>query len=191
MMRFYVLIVLSGLIGGMAGCGGGAPRNQPPTVSLSADYTFIKAGLPVTFTAAASDADGTITGYSWDFGDTIASSGSAPTAVHTYTAQGAYTAKVTVSDDAGATASAMLVVTVTPAGGGPNVKLDSVDLEVAVANGPVSSIQVNSDAIAVGPSQVAVAPVALSSTTTNVAINTVDVAGNPAATFNMTITKTE
>ena len=59
---------------------------------------------PVAFTATGADADGDTLTYAWDFGD----GGTAATkdAMHTYTAAGMYTAKVTVSDGKGGTASA-------------------------------------------------------------------------------------
>jgi len=48
----------------------------------------------------SSDPDGTVTDWSWDFGD--ASSGSGSSAVHTYTQPGRYFPKLTVTDNSGA-----------------------------------------------------------------------------------------
>ncbi|MBI1923521.1 PKD domain-containing protein [Candidatus Poribacteria bacterium] len=84
--------------------------NQPPTLSISATPTSGTAPLAVTFTATASDADGTITSYAWDFGDSTSSTEQNPT--HTYDKAGAYTAKVTVSDNGGAKATAEIGITV-------------------------------------------------------------------------------
>ena len=64
----------------------------------------------MAFTATGADSDGDTLTYAWDFGD----GGTAATkdAMHTYTAAGTYTAKVTVSDGKGGTASATLTVVV-------------------------------------------------------------------------------
>jgi PKD repeat protein len=86
--------------------------NQNPTVSASRTPTGdTTTGTPVAFTATGSDPDGDTLTYAWDFGDS--SSGTGATASHTYTNAGAYTAKVTVSDGKGGTASATLAITVT------------------------------------------------------------------------------
>jgi len=89
-----------------------AVPNQPPTVAVSAAPTSGTAPLTVTFTPTASDPDGTITTYAWDFGDSTTSTEQSPT--HTYNAAGVYTAKVTVTDNAGAKATAEIGITVTP-----------------------------------------------------------------------------
>lgn len=78
-------------------------RNLPPTVSVTAMPSSGNAPLLVTFTATASDPDGTIASYAWDFGDGQSSTLANPT--HTY-AVGNYTATVTVTDNLGATATA-------------------------------------------------------------------------------------
>jgi PKD repeat protein len=51
------------------------------------------------FSATASDIDGSVASYSWDFGDGSTGVGSAPS--HTYAAEGPYTVTLTVTDDAG------------------------------------------------------------------------------------------
>jgi PKD repeat protein len=87
-----------------------ASTNQPPHVEATASVTSGAAPLVVNFTANASDPDGTVTGYSWDFGDGQMASAASPS--HTYMSTGAFTARVTVTDNAGATASASVAVTV-------------------------------------------------------------------------------
>jgi len=67
--------------------------------------------LMVTFDASgSSDANGTISNYNWNFGD--GSIGSGMVTDHTYTDAGQYTAVLTVTDDAGATDNASVVITV-------------------------------------------------------------------------------
>jgi hypothetical protein len=76
----------------------GAP-NSTPVITSSASVTPNpgRVGESVIFTAAATDADGDLLAYIWDFGDGTAGSGAS--IAKTYTAAGVYTAKVTVRDD--------------------------------------------------------------------------------------------
>ncbi|MGO4691631.1 PKD domain-containing protein [Glaciibacter sp. 2TAF33] len=79
----------------------GAASNQPP----SAEFTPTCTGLSCTFDASASaDADGSITGYAWTFGD--GASGTGMTATHPYAGAGTYPVVLTVTDNAGATGTA-------------------------------------------------------------------------------------
>ena len=89
------------------------PPNSPPTVRASASPASGTAPLSVAFSADSTDSDGTVVGYSWEFGDGGTSSQRNPT--HVYTAPGLYTARVTVRDDDGATASASVQVSVAAA----------------------------------------------------------------------------
>ncbi|HYP26979.1 MAG TPA: endonuclease/exonuclease/phosphatase family protein [Blastocatellia bacterium] len=95
------------------------PVNQPPQVTISASSTNGLAPLPVNFTSNASDPDGSISSYSWTFGDGNNSTQLFPSNV--YLSPGTFTARLTVTDNAGATASASVVITVNspapPAGG--------------------------------------------------------------------------
>jgi PKD repeat protein len=84
-----------------------APANAAPTVSYSFDCT----ALTCTFDGSdSSDSDGTIVGYSWDFGD--GTGGSGATAAHPYAAPGSYTATLTVTDDRGGSNTASRLVTI-------------------------------------------------------------------------------
>jgi len=60
------------------------------------------------------DPDGSIAGYSWDFGDGTSATGASVD--HTYGAPGSYRATLTVTDSRGATGTASLVVPVTATG---------------------------------------------------------------------------
>jgi PKD repeat protein len=51
--------------------------------------------------SGSSDDDGTIRTYSWSFGDGTWTSGSTPTATHTYGLAGTYSARLAVTDDSG------------------------------------------------------------------------------------------
>jgi hypothetical protein len=86
------------------------PPNQPPTVSVTASPASGAAPLLARLTANASDADGSIVSYRWEFGDGQTSTEASPS--HTYQA-GSYTARVTVTDDRGATASASVAINAT------------------------------------------------------------------------------
>jgi PKD repeat protein len=70
---------------------------------------------PATFDASGStDLVGTITDYSWNFGDgsPVDDTGATPTATHTYTTRGPYTVSLTVTNDAGQTATFQKAITV-------------------------------------------------------------------------------
>jgi PKD repeat protein len=80
--------------------------NQAPT----ADFTFTTGGLTANFTDQSSDPDGTITNWSWNFGDGGSSTAQNPS--HTYAIDGTYTVTLTVTDNDGATDSVPKNVTV-------------------------------------------------------------------------------
>lgn len=95
--------------------------NQPPTVTAARTPTGnVTTGQNVSFTATGADPDNDTLTYSWDFGDgSAASTTQNPT--HAYTTAGTYSAKVTVSDGKGGSASDTLSVTVTQANRNPTV----------------------------------------------------------------------
>jgi PKD repeat protein/C1A family cysteine protease len=87
-----------------------ALSNQAPTPVISATPTSGATPLEVSFSGAASqDPDGTITSYAWDFGDGTTASG--VSAVHTYTDAGTFTARLTVTDNHGSSASTTVTIT--------------------------------------------------------------------------------
>ncbi|MFF4811158.1 ThuA domain-containing protein [Micromonospora chersina] len=92
--------------------GAGVREQSGATVSASATPTTGTAPLAVAFTGTGSPAPGrTITDHAWDFGDNSAVVHGA-SASHTYARKGTYTARLTVTDNLGATLSSTVVVTV-------------------------------------------------------------------------------
>jgi subtilisin family serine protease len=101
-----------------AGFGGSTTTNQPPTAAFTSSCT----DLACSFTDASTD-DGSVTGWSWTFGDGGTSSQQSP--AHSYAAGGSYTVSLTVTDNAGATSTATThQVTVTaPASSGATLSV--------------------------------------------------------------------
>ena len=85
------------------------PPNQAPQVSIGATATSGYSPLTVGFSSSASDPDGWIVSYNWNFGDGQTSSSATPS--HVYAA-GTFTARLTVTDNIGATASAAVTINV-------------------------------------------------------------------------------
>jgi PKD repeat protein len=90
---------------------GSAPVNTAPVAVTSFGPTAPRPTESVLFDGtASSDADHDALTYAWDFGD--GATGTGATAQHAYAATGDYVATLTVTDDAGATNSASVPVTV-------------------------------------------------------------------------------
>jgi PKD repeat protein len=99
--------------------------NQPPNVTADAAPTKGSPPLAVSFTGSATDSDGTIASYHWDFGD--GTGADQPNTSHTYSAEGTYTATLTATDDDGATASKSFTIRVNAAPNAPKgLKLGQV-----------------------------------------------------------------
>ncbi len=100
--------ILIGLVGiFVAGC---AQPNQPPTVRITEPQEGVLLGSEVSFRAQASDPDGEVKSYRWDFGDGNISEEPAPT--HRYERTGEYRVTLTVTDDRGETAQDGITVKV-------------------------------------------------------------------------------
>ena len=85
--------------------------NTAPTASFTATPPAGVAPLTVAFDATASfDTGGSIASYAWDFGDGGTATGA--TIGHNYTADRTYTAKLTVTDNGGLTASTTRTISV-------------------------------------------------------------------------------
>jgi len=90
-----------------------APANQPPVASFTVSPSSPVTGQAASFNGLGSyDVDGTISQYSWQFGD--GTTGAGTTTSHAYSSAGTYTARLTVIDDDGATHSATRSVIVQP-----------------------------------------------------------------------------
>jgi PKD repeat protein len=86
-------------------------EDPPVNAAPAAAFTASPAGLTVSLDAAgSSDADGSVAGYAWTFGD--GASGEGVTASHTYAFAGTYPVTLTVTDDDGATGTTTTEVTV-------------------------------------------------------------------------------
>ena len=90
---------------------GSFPGNLAPVLQLAADPTSVPANTPVNFNATASDPDGDVLAYDWDFGDLTFGTNS-PAATKSWSVGGQYVVRCTVSDMKGGVASRNLVVTV-------------------------------------------------------------------------------
>lgn len=94
------------------------PGNKPPVAdaslssSLSYDYQ-LQPSQAVNFNASMSyDPDGLLVSYLWNFADVYPSTSSNPITTHRYRAPGTYKPVLTVTDDRGASSSALLTVNV-------------------------------------------------------------------------------
>ncbi|MFC7039593.1 PQQ-dependent sugar dehydrogenase [Nonomuraea rubra] len=117
--------------------------NRNPIAKASADRTSGPAPLTVAFSSAgSSDPEGGALTYAWNFGDGTTSTAANPS--KTYSANGAYTATLTVRDPQGLTGTASVIVTVgntapavtltTPADGQPFSFGDTVPFQVTVSD---------------------------------------------------------
>ena len=88
--------------------------NIPPSADFTASATTGAAPLAVSFDGThSSDVDGTVASYAWNFGNGQNGSGATPPPV-TYTLPGTYTARLTVTDNKGATGTVTRLITVNP-----------------------------------------------------------------------------
>jgi PKD repeat protein len=88
-----------------------ASGNQSPVAVMAAAPTSGVAPLNVSFDGgSSSDADGSIVSYAWNFGDSA--TGSGVTTNHTYSMSGTYIARLTVTDNRGASSSSTATIQV-------------------------------------------------------------------------------
>jgi endonuclease/exonuclease/phosphatase family metal-dependent hydrolase len=96
-------------------------------VSIQASSASGAAPLAVAFTPKVTLASGSVSSYNWSFGDGQSSAAQQPS--HVYQSSGNYTAKLTITDSAGTSATASTVVTVT--GSAATTKLRVVQANIA------------------------------------------------------------
>ncbi|WP_277484434.1 PKD domain-containing protein [Catalinimonas alkaloidigena] len=105
----------------------GGPANDPPTVEAGPTQNLTLPANSTSFTAQASDTDGTITAYSWQQtnGPSTATLTNANTATLSVAdlIEGTYTFEVTVTDDQQATAADQVQVIVSPQSGGGDTEI--------------------------------------------------------------------
>jgi TolB protein len=87
--------------------------NQSPVANAGGPYNGFTAQA-VNFNGGSFDPDGTITSYSWDFGDGVTSA--SPASSHAYATAGTYSVTLTVTDNLGAQASGTTTATITSGG---------------------------------------------------------------------------
>jgi Tol biopolymer transport system component/PKD repeat protein len=81
--------------------------NDPPAAVIESFCLALDCGFTGT---SSSDPDGTIVGYDWNYGDGNVASGDSVT--HSYTSEGSYEVELTVTDDNGATDTAIKTIDV-------------------------------------------------------------------------------
>lgn len=83
------------------------PTNRPPIALIVATPSIVGIPLTVRFDATNSlDFDGTVVGYTWDFGDGQTATGA--TVDHTFASEGSYVIELEVTDDDGDTGRSSL-----------------------------------------------------------------------------------
>jgi len=98
-------------------------QNQPPTAAFSVSPPQGTVGQPLLFDASgAADPDGWIVSYTWDFGD--GTGGGGVQATHAYASPGTYTARLTVGDNQGLSASSSAIVSVSAPGAPPTSEVE-------------------------------------------------------------------
>src|SRR5437899_2570672 len=107
---FKVGVIVIVLILGQHMIRSASAQNDQPVADAGGPYSG-PAQQAVQLSGLRSwDQDGSITNYSWDFGDGTNGSGEAPT--HSYASEGSYTVTLTVTDSNGNTSSSQSTVTV-------------------------------------------------------------------------------
>lgn len=87
-----------------------ADVDQPPVADLQVSANAVLVNVEVAFDGSGSTDDGSIAAWVWDFGD--GASATTAKATHKYAAAGAFTVRLTVTDDHGLTGEASTVVRV-------------------------------------------------------------------------------
>lgn len=89
---------------------GGTGGNTPPLAEANGPYNGSTTGAVQFSSSGSSDSDGTVVSYLWEFGDGNTSTQANPS--YLYSADGSYTASLTVTDNGGATNTDFASVTI-------------------------------------------------------------------------------
>ncbi len=112
----YMLFILDGngvpSVARIVKVGSDGEPPPPPNAAPVANFTSSCNGVACNFTDTSTD-DGSVTGWSWDFGDNGGSS-SAQHPSYTYAAESSYEVNLTVTDNGGKTGTITQTVTLTP-----------------------------------------------------------------------------
>jgi Protein of unknown function (DUF3443) len=138
-VRSFVILILVGTVGFLAGCGGsGTPSGLAITIGLSPSSATVNASGVVNVVATVTN-DSTNAGVTWSLSGVGTLSNQTVTSV-TYTAPATVTATsvatVVATSKASSTVTASLPITVTPAGTAGNVLPISVNLGVLPTSNP-------------------------------------------------------
>lgn len=93
---------------------GNGSQNQAPSAEANGPYSGTVNNAVSFSSAGSNDSDGSISSYSWDFGDGNTSSSANPS--HTYTSAGTYNVSLTVTDNGGLSATDTATSTITATG---------------------------------------------------------------------------
>jgi PKD repeat protein len=122
---FDVVVIVTDNDGATAQCTGEATiSNDAPEVDCSILPTTAIVNEVTDLEVSATDSDGTVVQYDWDFDDGNVDSTTVDSTTHTYTAIGYYTIVVQVTDDQGDTAQCSQDIEVLPDNYGPAVSCD-------------------------------------------------------------------
>jgi len=122
-----IIIAVLILIPPFAGCvekGTETGENMAPSVTIDANVTSGDAPLSVNFTANATDPDGYVANYTWNFGDGNTSYQQNP--VHVFTEPNTYNVTLTVKDNNGSAAICSMWITAIEVG--PENELPTVTI---------------------------------------------------------------
>ena len=112
LMRYLTTLLLFCLFVFVSACDSGPGPNEMPSVSFSYSPTEVRAGEVVSFTANASDADGQIQQYSWDFDGDGTQDASGPNPQYVFEQEGSFRVSLTVTDDRDGQSSARRTISI-------------------------------------------------------------------------------
>ena len=124
--------------------GGAGESNESPTAQFSYSPQSPLAGSSVSFTNQASDPDGEIQKYSWDFDGDGNEDSSAPNPSFTFPSEGTYSTKLTVTDSDGSTATTSQTMSIAQPNQSPSAAF-SYSPDAPRANRAVSFANQSSD----------------------------------------------